>query len=218
MSTPTTDRPVCFLDTETDGLHHQCRAWEIAVIRRDTDGTECTHEWFLPLDLRHANPQALHVGRFWDRHPAGRKVSGKPEVPCRPTTPVHDVARDLMKVTFGATLVGASPHFDADVIARLLRNEGYMPSWHYRLRDVGSLASGLVGYDVGGLDGALEALDLPGVPEQARHTAYGDAAAARDIYGAVFAPRPSEPEPDKQIHLTRPPRQATGYRLGGVGR
>lgn len=178
-------RPIAFVDVETDGLGPQCRAWEIAIIRRE-DGEQTELHWFLPLDLRHADPVGLDVGGFWDRHPSGRKVSGKPPAPIEPTTTCHEAARDIMRLTFGATLVGAGVHFDAGVLSRLLRAEGYLPSWHYRLRCVTTLASGRVGRDVGGLDDALDALALAGVQPTERHTAIGDARAAMRIYDTVL--------------------------------
>lgn len=177
--------PLCFLDTETDGLGPNCRAWEVAIIRRDEKG-ETTHHWFLPLNLKHSDPFALKVGGFWDRHPMGRKVSGKDEAPREPVTPAHDAARDIMRLTFGATLVGSNPAFDADVLGRLLRCEGYLPSWSHRLRDVATLASGHLRRDVGGLDGALGALGLPVPHDTKRHTAMADAEAAMRVYDAVM--------------------------------
>lgn len=178
-------RPLVFLDTETDSLSHLCKAWEVALIRRDEEGNEHEQHWFLPLDLRHADPQALRIGGFFDRHPSGRKVSGKPECPIPPTTTTHEVAKQVMRLTFGATLVGSNPGFDADALARLLRSEGYMPSWDHRLRDVATLASGHVHRDVGGLDGALEALGLV-MPKEERHTAMADAHAAMWVYDSVM--------------------------------
>lgn len=178
--------PIVFVDTETDGLHHQCKAWEVALIRRDEHGNEHEQHWFLPLDLRHADAHALRLGGFWDRHPMGRKVSGKTPVPDKGTTPVHDVARDVMRLTFGATIVGSNPAFDVDVLARMLRSEGYSPQWSHRLRDVATLASGFLGRDVGGLDGALDALWV-GAPEfTERHTALVDARAAAWVYDRVM--------------------------------
>ena len=175
---------LCFVDTETDGLGPNCRAWEVAIIRRDDDG-QAEHHWFLPLNLKHSDPFALKVGGFWDRHPVGRKVSGKPEAPCEPVTSAHDAARNIMRLTFGATLVGSNPAFDADVLGRLLRCEGYLPSWSHRLRDVATLASGHLSRDVGGLDGALDALGWH-QPDEMRHTAHGDAVAAMRVYDTVM--------------------------------
>lgn len=175
---------LCFIDTETDALGPTARAWEVALIRRDDEG-QTEHHWFLPLNLKHSDPFSLEVGEFWDRHPMGRKVSGKPEIPCAPVTASHDVARDIMRLTFGATLVGSNPAFDADVLGRLLRAEGYLPSWSHRLRDVATLAAGHLRRDVGGLDGALTAMGLTVLDSQ-RHTAMGDVRAAMAIYDGVM--------------------------------
>lgn len=175
---------LCFIDCETDGLHHLCRPWEIAIVRRDEAG-QTEHHWFLPLDLRHADQQALKIGGFWDRHPVGRKVSGKPAIPCEPVPSAHDVAKEIMRLTFGATLVGSGVHYDADVLARLLRAEGYLPSWSHRLRCVATLASGMYGRDLGGLDAVMTEIGLA-IPESQRHTAMGDAWAAAGVWDHVM--------------------------------
>ncbi len=174
-----------FVDTETDGVGPSCHAWEIAMIRRDEDGQR-EHHMFVALDQRYSDPQALDIGRFYDRHPNGRKVSGKAPLPSTPGVyAAHEAARDVMRWTFGATLVGASVHFDAEVLGRLLRSQGYLPSWSYRLRCVTTLASGEAGRDIGGLDGALAYLGIS-VPDTDRHTAMGDARAAMAVWDAVM--------------------------------
>lgn len=185
-----------FIDTETDGLHPGRRAWEIGMIRRDERGLECESRMFLPLDLKFSDPAALKIGGFWDRHPVGRKLSGKVPIPrddlslcatipapCEPVTSAHDAAKKVMEWTFGAHLVGANPAFDAQVLERLLRSEGYLPSWHYRLLDVEALTSGNRGRIVGGLAACVEEL---GLEQREAHTALGDARTARDVYDAVM--------------------------------
>ena len=113
--------PLAFVDTETDGLGPSRHAWEVAVIRRDDSGETVTH-LFLPLDLRRADPQSLNIGRFWDRHPHGRQLSGKPPIPGEMVvTQDLDAAKRIFRATFGAHLVGAVPSFDAQVLERLLR-------------------------------------------------------------------------------------------------
>ena len=171
-----------FVDTETDGLHPGRRAWEIGMVRRDETGErEC--RMFLPLDLKFADPQALRIGGFWDRHPVGRKLSGKPETPCEPVVSAHDAAKKVMEWTFGAHLVGANPAFDAQILERLLRSEGYLPQWHYRLLDVEALTSGNRGRIVGGLAACVEEL---GLEQRDAHAALGDARTARAVYDAVM--------------------------------
>ena len=170
------------LDTETDGLHPGRRAWEIGMVRRDETGErEC--RMFLPLDLKFADPQALRIGGFWDRHPVGRKLSGKPETPCEPVVSAHDAAKKVMEWTFGAHLVGANPAFDAYILERLLRSEGYLPSWHYRLLDVEAMTAGYAGRIVGGLAACCEFF---GIAQAAAHTALGDARDALAIYDRIL--------------------------------
>lgn len=182
-----------FLDTETDGLHPGRRAWEIGMIRRDEDGNDCESRMFLPLDLKFSDPGALRIGGFWDRHPVGRKLSGSGidhsatvgtyATPCEPVTSTHDAAKKVMEWTFGATIVGANPSFDTHILERLLRSEGYLPSWHYRLIDVEALTTGHFGRIVGGLAACMEAL---GLDQQDAHTALGDAKAARAIFDTII--------------------------------
>lgn len=136
--------PLVFLDTETDSLAPGRRAWEIAMIRSEPSGEQRETTMFVGIDMRHSDPQALAIGRFFDRHPAGRKVSGKDPCPTD-TAPVlskHDAAREVMRWTFGAHIVAANPAFDTHHLAGLLRSEGYLPSWDYHLIDVTVMALG----------------------------------------------------------------------------
>lgn len=175
--------PIVAIDTETDGLHPGRRAWEIGMVRRDEQGErEC--RMLLPLDLKFSDPAALKIGGFWDRHPVGRKLSGKDEmVPCEPVTSTHDAARKVMTWTFGASLVGANPAFDAHVLERLLRGEGYLPSWHYRLLDVEAMTAGYAGQLIGGL---ADCCKLFGIVQTGAHTALGDARDALSIYDRII--------------------------------
>lgn len=193
--------PTVFLDTETDGIHPGRRVWEVAMIRRD-DAGQRERQFFVALDMRFSDPYGLSVGRFWDRHPVGRKVSGKDPVPYPPALSKHEAAKEVMSWTFGAHLVGAVPNFDSEVLTGLLRSEGYLPQWHYHLVDVEALAVGfLKGRQAGaGPAGATRAdvvqlpwssdeLSIacgvdPATPED-RHTAMGDARWAMRIYDAI---------------------------------
>jgi hypothetical protein len=99
-------------------------------------------------DLARADPGALSVGRFYERT--------KGMCACRPVR-----AWDLVKLIPGwdlewsepaalaaviaplldnVTLVAANPAFDAGFLAAFLRANGHAPTWHYRLRDIGSMA------------------------------------------------------------------------------
>lgn len=189
--------PLVFLDTETDGVHPNRRVWEVAMIRRDDDGQR-ERSFFVGLDLRYSDPFGLKVGGFWDRHPSGRKMSGKPPLP-GPTVPplcAHDAAKEVMSWTFGAHLVGAVPNFDAEVLARLLRAEGYLPSWHYHLIDVEAMAvgwlfgtypngAGLVGEPPWKSDDLARACGVEPPTDDERHTALGDTRWAMRWYDAM---------------------------------
>lgn len=179
--------PLLFVDTECDGVHYHRRVWEVAMIRRDDQGERET-SFFVRIDLANSDPFGLNIGRFWDRHPAGRKMSGKPPSPAdsAPVYNCHDAARVVMEWTFGAHLVGAVPNFDAEVLARLLRAEGYLPSWHYHLVDVEAMAAGFLGVqppwnsdELSRRCGVEPPIDVD------RHTALGDARWALRWYDKV---------------------------------
>src|SRR5438477_49568 len=96
-----TDLPSGFLedglgDAETDGLHPHRKAWEIAMIRRDFDGTEQTCSIFVRINLATADPHGLTIGRFFDRHPDGRKLTGKPPVGPANVWSTHDAAKRVL--------------------------------------------------------------------------------------------------------------------------
>ncbi len=178
--------PLVFVDTETDGLGPHRKAWEIALIRRDDRGQTET-SFFLPLDLRDSDPSALSIGRFWERHPSGRKLAGLKALPDSDNIMTqHDASKEVMRWTFGAHLVGAIPSFDAEIFARLLRGNGYLPSWHHRLYCIESVVAGHFGRPVGGLRACAEAVGVS-VPDGAEHTAMGDARTVAEIWDVVMA-------------------------------
>jgi len=207
---------LCFLDTETTSLRPDRRAWEIGLIVRDPGQPDAEHHWFIraeDLDLGNADPFALKVGRFYERHPQVSRGNWK-------TSLVTEEAAALLKVeqlTRGAHLVGAVPNFDADVLGTRMRAHGILPSWHHHLIDVEALAVGWLngrrarqneivdgyplendGEEAPGLvrwndpvtgppwksDDLSAALGVT-VSSEDRHTALGDAKWARAIYNAV---------------------------------
>lgn len=183
--------PIVFVDTETDGLHPGRRAWEVALIRRDEQG-QTEHHMFLPLDLKYADPMALKIGGYWDRHPAGRKLSGKDtDFPCAPVTTAHEAAKQIMRITFGAHIIGANPSFDTQILDRLLRCEGYLPQWNYHLLDVETIAIGWLlgqGFDVAlpyKSDVLAERCGVTPPSKEDRHTAMSDARWVMRWYDAM---------------------------------
>lgn len=187
-----TSAPLCFLDTETDGIHPARRPWEVALIRREPDGTETTAQMYLPINLATADPFGLRVGRFYDRHPLGRRLSHPPGTAAGKLTTADTAARTIARMTHGAHIVGAVPSFDTETLAPYLREHGYTPAWHYHLVDVENLA---VGYLAGqgapvhppySTDGLTEALGLDPSPPELRHTALGDTHWARAVYDRII--------------------------------
>lgn len=185
--------PLCFVDTETTGVHPGRRAWEIAIVRRGHFGHE--EEWLAQVedvDLSAADPFGLKIGGFYDRHWHYR-LSGTPD---GEILSENEAAAKVEYLTRGAHLVGAVPSFDAEVFGDMLRRHKLIPAWHYHLIDVEALA---VGY-LHGRRRATDTLDVPlpwksddlsravGVEpasDDERHTALGDARWAMRIYDRV---------------------------------
>lgn len=189
--------PICFADTETDGVHPTRKPWEIALIRRDETGD---HELqlFVEIDLSTADPFGLKIGGFYERHPLGKWLTNwREDGTMRPQAGYElygeqAAAALVAQYTHGAHLVGAVPNFDTEIFDRLLRAHGLAPAWHYHLVDVENLA---VGYLAGQgnpiqppwkSDALSEALGLDPIPEDERHTALGDARWALRIYDRVM--------------------------------
>lgn len=189
--------PLVFLDTETTSLHRRTRRiWDIAAIRRNPDGYEATFAAIVAdVDLTHADPRSLAVGRFYTRHPAGRlpsvyRLPGQEQEPPAPgyfPTPQAeaDIARELERLTRGAHLVGAVPSFDEETLDDMLRRHGHAPAWHYHLIDIEALAAGRLGVAPpwNSRELSLEVgVDSAGFDV---HTALGDAQWAMAVFDAV---------------------------------
>jgi hypothetical protein len=167
---------LAFVDTETTGVHPGRVAWEIAIIRRESDGTQRTmHAFIRDVDLSEADPFGLKVGRFYERHPSYNGTvdevldddpfAGSPVAPLPAGARLLDeqwAAVQVERLTRGAHLVGAVPNFDAEVFADMLRRHRLTPAWHYHLIDVENLAVGFLAGRRAQLeaDGNLVAADL----------------------------------------------------------
>lgn len=199
-TTATAPAPLAFIDTETDGIHPGRQVWEVAIVRRDPDGTEDAWERFVDIDLSTADPFGLRVGRFYDRHPKGRALSRQGSREAAPTSsgPAgtsmrrDHAARRIAQLTHGAHLVGAVPNFDAEVLDRLLREHRLIPAWHYHLVDVENLAVGhlaATGSPIRPPWSSTElttALGVEPATEEERHTAMGDVRWAMRMYDHIL--------------------------------
>lgn len=195
MTTP--DRTIVFVDLETTGLeddYHE--TWEIALIIRDPDALDDTeHRWFVEPDLTTADPEALRIGRFYER-----TVGVEWDDP-------GEAARTIATATTGAVLVGCNSQFDMRFLAAWLRAHGQRPLWHYRPVDVGALAYGwLCGKRAEAIATGEDPDDLPdlpsvpwnstdlaallGVERGVQHEALPDARFARDVFDAVHGSIP----------------------------
>ncbi len=180
---------LCFIDTETTSLRPDRRAWEVAIIVRDETGKDTEHSWFVhpgDLDLGNADLMSLKIGKFYERHPAFNDPHPNPfgiDTGSRIEAFVMD---DVERLTRGATIVGAVPNFDTEVLGQRMRANGYCPAWHYHLIDVETLAAGqLRAAPPWDFDALLGMYSL-GYDEKDRHTALGDARMVRDLYDAVM--------------------------------
>jgi DNA polymerase III epsilon subunit-like protein len=200
--------PVCFVDTETTGLDpDRHEIWEVGLILPD----DSEHRWFLAVDLGQADPFALKIGGFHDRHPQGHNVTGG-EI-----TMSVLFARQFARLTRGLHLAGAVVSFDEERLRKFLRANGACPEWHYHLVDVEALVAGWI---AGQQAAVSEISNLTGEPVLSdfecwtvaegiggeppwksddlsravgvepdrfeRHTALGDARWAKAIYDAVM--------------------------------
>lgn len=195
-----TTAPIVVLDTETCGLDPDSHIWEVAAIRRDTDGSLTEYHAFVKHDLAQAAdlPEEFrkdHDDRYMD---------------VLATTPAGIV--DDLRILFDAPtdyrqrahVVGAVPNFDTERIARLMRYHGVEVPWHHHLMDAETLA---IGYLRGTLHADQQAglnprrKPFPGPPWDSddlslalgidpaqfeRHTALGDCRWALAIYDRVM--------------------------------
>lgn len=175
--------PLAFVDTETTGLDaDRHEIWEVGLLRPDLVGANRERRWFLPVDLGRADPVALKIGRFYERHPQvqipfdGSKLTYQ-----------RQFSHDFSRLTAGCHLVGAVISFDEERLRKLLRANGACPDWHYHLVDVEALAAGKLGWRPPWKSDELGlAVGVRPPSDEERHTALGDAKWARDIYDAVM--------------------------------
>jgi hypothetical protein len=186
---------LCFLDTETTSLAPDRQAWEVGMILRvdspEADRVEQEIQFYVDVDLDHADLTSLGIGRFWERHPMGRYLSGLDERMPRPgestgfLTRAH-AAITVAQWTIGAHIIGIVPDFDmTGTLAPLLRAHGLCPAWHYHLHDAEDRAGGYLGWEPPySTEEILAAMEVER-PADAAHTALGDAYTTQLLWDAV---------------------------------
>ncbi len=202
-----------FVDVETTGtnpeLHH---LWEIGLVVRDLSGQHDTdrpvdveYAWQVGPDLETAEPQALRVGRFYQRnkvryqgggrrveHPNMNRLSNGGVTTSANDTggSAHTVAAEVAELVDGAVLAGINVGFDAVFLGKFLRGYGQCGTWNYHLVELLSLAAGWLagqGRPVRPPWTSTTITEALGLPEEAdRHTALGDARLNAAIYDAVM--------------------------------
>lgn len=178
-----------FLDTETTGLSLDDDIWEIAAIRREPDGSQIEHHWFIEHSTQKCGQlPASFLADHQSRFPVSPHAKWHPSVIGQETA----AARLAILTADRPHIVGAVPNFDTERLAILLRRYGYEPRWHYHLIDVENLAAGYIAGASGlGVTPPWESDDLsracgvepPGEGE--RHTAMGDTRWAMQLYDAI---------------------------------
>jgi hypothetical protein len=161
---------ICFLDTETLGLHPDAPIWEFAAIRRLPNGDP---KRTVNITIRH--DPAGWLDDFPDEFAHDYRTRYNPSIAWEEQA----AALEIHSITRGAHIVGAVPSFDTERLAKLLRRNNIEPQWHYHLVDIENV---VVGY-LAGKGKTLEppwksdtlsaAIDIDPT-SYARHTALGD--------------------------------------------
>lgn len=145
-------RPIVFVDTETTGLELHARPWEIAVIRREIDGTQSETVLQVAYDLTAmddagATPVALHIGGWLLRGQADRKyLDALPDDVATVYGREPGIAQELVRLLDGdPILVGVGVHFDALMISSLFRRRDLPEQpWHYSIVDLKAVTYGVI--------------------------------------------------------------------------
>lgn len=169
------------VDTETTGLDDQLHeVFEIAAIRRNSDGTQTRLEFWLPVDLERADPRALELNRYHER------LSARQERGLSFDDPAHAVA-ELVELTRGLPILGMNPGFDVRFLTPLILRHGRRPEWHYTPVDVKALIAGALRIPPPWRSEELARALRIDPADYARHGAMGDCEYTLDCYDAVMA-------------------------------
>ncbi len=128
---------ICFIDTETLGLHPDAPVWDFAAVRRFAAGGEDKTEFRIRHDPAHwldELAKAPHGQQFVDDY-LNRYVRSD-------AATEFDAAVMMNIVTRGALVVACNPGFDLPRIDKLIVKHGMTPSYHYHPFDISSIVFG----------------------------------------------------------------------------
>ena len=126
------------IDTETLGLAVHHPIWELALIRREPDGAQVEHHWYVRHDDLAGDPDLPESFRADYEARYDKSAAILP----------HDLAtilRHLLRPIDGQQpiLIGSNPSFDAERIGLHVGKD--IPGlWHYRTIDVATLTAGWI--------------------------------------------------------------------------
>lgn len=188
-----------FLDTETTSLNESRRPWNIGLITRKPDGTETEEEIIIgEMDLSLADPRALEIGHFWDRHPIfGDDRPGDHVwiIDDEEAAACWLIERIAPTKSGNVHIIGCVPSFDVQTLTAMMHRQGLCWPAHYHIIDAEAVAIGALA--ARGIRTPLpytgewltEQLGLDTSKYEAgKHTALGDARWARDLYDAATRP------------------------------
>lgn len=158
-----------FLDIETTGLDDsKHEAWEVAWV---VNGDPIVQERILVHSLKTADPKALEMNHYLEKHPNGARSEG----------PMVDL--EVRSVIEGNTLVCANPPFDRG----FLKKRWGIEPWHYRSIDLESMALGILEHDrpKGLKDVSDELRGLGYNIGEPSHSAWVDVVVLRESYRAL---------------------------------
>lgn len=100
----TTPQRIVFVDTETTDIEpNRAVPWEIALVIRDPGMLDVEEVHLIHIDALRADPDALTVSRYYDRHPcAAAPINGH----VCPLPPRYVTLAGVAEATAGAVMVG----------------------------------------------------------------------------------------------------------------
>jgi hypothetical protein len=159
----------------------------------EPDGSWARLQWFVPVDLNMADPIALDLGKFHDRHPQGYRSLRKED----DLTPILTFAAEFAHLTYGLHLVAAMPHFDLPRLQDILLDAGLINGWNHAvcieslmlgylaaIEDNGTVKPGAITFPWKSAD-LYKALGLD-LSKYLVHTAMGDCDLAKAAWDVIF--------------------------------